>query len=138
MSIPADELLDRIAAALRTEIGPAVEEPFAKTQAFMAAVVLGKLAGQLRSAESDARTAADERQTLVADLRDELAGAPAEDVGDALGALGGDGGDATWSRLVTALYAGQDELGAERFEQMLRRLRVTLRARLDRMLVYAA
>ena len=37
-----------MATTLRQEIGPAVDEPFAKTQAFMASVILTKLAGQLR------------------------------------------------------------------------------------------
>jgi len=43
MSVTPDELLDRIATTLREQIGPTVGEPFAKTQAFMAAVILAKL-----------------------------------------------------------------------------------------------
>ena len=42
-----------MAEALRREVGPAVVDPFAKTQAFMAAVILQKLAGQLRTPAVD-------------------------------------------------------------------------------------
>ena len=69
------EVLARMAATLRSEIGPAVEEPFARTQAFMAAVVLAKLAGQLAAAEADARADDRERDALVADLAPRLLGA---------------------------------------------------------------
>ena len=113
MPVPPADLLDRMAATLRTEIGPAVEEPFAKTQAFMAAVILGKLAGQLRGAEADARTADEERRALVTGLRDDLGDTLTTHVGDALAVLSHDGGDAAWSGLVEALYTDDDELGAD-------------------------
>ena len=48
IELAPDELLERIARTLKKEIGPAVEDAYPKTQAFMAAVVLQKLAGQLR------------------------------------------------------------------------------------------
>ena len=41
-----DELLARLAATFRRDVGPQVTDPFAKTQAFMAAVVLEKLSAQ--------------------------------------------------------------------------------------------
>ncbi len=134
---PAD-LLDQMAATLRTQIGPAVEEPFAKTQAFMVAVILGKLAGQLRGAESDASAADAERQALIAESLDEFAGTSTTHVADALATLAHDGSDTVWSRLVEAIYIDRDELGPDRFGRMLGRVRVAMRARLDRMLVYAA
>ncbi len=138
MPVPPADLLDRVAATLRTQIGPVVEEPFAKTQAFMAAVILGKLAGQLRGAEADARIADQEQRTLVAESRDDLAGTTTTHVGAALAALEHDVRDAAWSALVEAIYTDHDELGADRFDRMLGRVRAAMRARLDRMLVYSA
>jgi hypothetical protein len=138
MPVPPADLLDRMAATLRTQIGPVVEEPFAKTQAFMAAVILGKLAGQLRGAEADARTADQEREALVAESRADLAGTSTTRVGDTLVALEHDGSDAAWSALVEAIYTDHDELGAARFDRLLGRVRAAMRARLDRMLVYSA
>ena len=134
---PAD-LLDQMAATLRTQIGPAVEEPFAKTQAFMAAVILAKLAGQLRGAEADASAADRQRRDLIAGSLDALAGTSTTHVADALATLAHDGSDGAWSLLVEAIYSDRDELGPDPFAQILGRVRVAMRARLDRMLVYAA
>ena len=59
-----------MAATLRGEIGPAVDEPFAKTQAFMASVVLAKLAGQLRRRRGRrARSPTTSGDALVTDAR---------------------------------------------------------------------
>src|SRR3954447_20925425 len=108
MALPADELLVRLAHALRHEIGPAVEEPFAKTQAFMAAVILTKLAAQLRTADADVRAADEERSALVARLRERLGDSPST-LHTAITALERDGGDETWSALVRALHGVGDE-----------------------------
>jgi hypothetical protein len=40
--------------------------------------------------------------------------------------------------LVSALHASRRELGEERFARLLARVRLTLRARVDRQLAYAA
>jgi hypothetical protein len=125
------EVLARMAGTLRGEIGPAVEDPFAKTQAFMASVVLTKLAGQLRTAAADARAADDERRIVVAELRRQLGPTTPADVTDAVDDLGRHGDDRTWSRLVEAIYAaGADDLLAV--------VRPALRARLDRALASSA
>lgn len=133
--LPPDELLDAIAASLRHQVGPAVADPFAKTQAFMAAVILQKLAGQLRAPGADV---ADERRSIVADVRARLGAAAPAGVMRALDALDGDGGSASWRAIVEALYAEQEELGAERFDIALATVRGGLRARLDRALAYAS
>ena len=57
-----DDLLARLAATLRGEIGPAVVDPFAKTQAFMAAVILERLGRQLGLAESQAKASSRPRR----------------------------------------------------------------------------
>jgi len=138
MTVTPHEVLGRVAATLRREVGPAVGEPFAKTQAFMASVILAKLAGQLRAAESDARLAAEERQRVTDEL-DRRLGAPAPaGVAAAVAGLRRDGAEADWNRLVGALYAARDELGAARFDELLGVVRAALRARLDRALSYSS
>jgi len=128
--VKPEELLERIAGTLRHDIGPAVEEPFARTQAFMTSVILEKLARQLRLADAHAQADRDDRAKLVRDLEQQPALPPR--VRAALRA----GSDL--SELVAALYAERDELGAETFDTLLARVRETLRARLDRQLEYAS
>ncbi len=136
MALGADELLRSLAGALRERIGPAVGDPFARTQAFMAAVILEKLAGELAHAPADAAAAATERAALVVDV---LALAPpGSAVATAATALADDGSDAAWNALVAALYAERATLGAGVFDGLLGRVRVALRARLDRALAYAS
>jgi hypothetical protein len=126
------DLLRRTAVTLRERIGPAVDEPFARTQAFMAAVVLEKLAGQLAAATADAAAADGERLALVDALDGRCAGLDAT-----LDALRVDGSDRAWSGLVRATYAHRDELGGG-FDDVLTTVRSALRARLDRALAYSA
>jgi hypothetical protein len=115
-----DELLERLALALRGTVGPAVEEPLARTQAFMGAVILERLARQLRSAEAHAEADRADRAALVAELGPRAAG------GQGL------------AEIVAALWADRNELGEERFDDLLTTVRRVLRARLDRELEYSA
>lgn len=131
------ELLERMAGTLRHQIGPAVDEPFARTQAFMASVILEKLARQLSLAESHARADGEDRAALVKDLEKELGPQIAPSLRSALTAVKG-GDDAGLSQLVAALYAEREHLGPERFATVLERLRRTLRARVDRQMEYAS
>jgi hypothetical protein len=135
--VTPDELLDRIAGALRHEIGPEVGEPFAKTQAFMASVVLEKLARQYHVADAHERADRADRDALAHDLRTHMKATTPPRVRAAVAALG-DGGAATLCELVEALYATRAELGVEQFDVFLARVRETLRARLDRQLEYAS
>lgn len=132
-----DELLEHIAISLRREIGPAVTDEFAKTQAFMASVVLEKVARQLRLTSAHAAADDVDRVALVGDVERLLGDAPAPSVRDALAAAGSSDFGAELSQLVGAFYASRAELGA-RFDTVLTRLRATLRARLDRQLEYAS
>jgi len=136
MALAPDELLRSLAVALRQRIGPEVQEPFARTQAFMAAVILEKLAGQVANAAADDVAATAERAALVAELRAGAAGHAT--VLAAVDAVAADGGDAAWNGLVSALYAERDALGAPTFDRLLGRVRTALRARLDRALAYAS
>jgi hypothetical protein len=126
-------LLERIARILRQDIGPAVSDEYARTQAFMAAVVLEKLGRQLAlSAEHEGAESAD-LTGLVADLRGLLAegDAPAS-VRIALDALAETRDNAALCRLIEALYATRPMLGEARFGVALRRIRLTLRRSVDR------
>ena len=126
-----DELLLHIAHSLRHEVGPEVGQPFAKTQAFMASVVLEKVARQLALADVHRSAETADRVALARDLGVILGGASVPGVHAALatGDLGG---------LVAALYAERVVLGEKMFTDLLGRVRVTLRARLDRQMEYAA
>ena len=48
MSLEDHELLSRLADTVRSDIAPAVSDEYARTQAFMAAVILQRLAKQAR------------------------------------------------------------------------------------------
>ena len=134
----AAALLDRIATSLRTRIGPTVGDDYAKTQTYMAGVILQKLAGELRAADQAATTAA-ELDTLLDDLRAEDAAAPLPAaVVHARDALAAHRDDAALAALVTALYGAATALGPARFDHLLGRVRTCLRARLQRVLEYAA
>jgi hypothetical protein len=137
VSIEPALLLEQMSATLRHDIGPEVGDPFARTQAFMAAVVLAKLAGQLRSAAEDARADGVEHVAVSQAVR-ATAGAALPDALDAaLDALAADGATARWNAVVEATYVARAELGEATFERTLAVLRTALRARLDRALAYA-
>lgn len=133
-----DELAARLSATLRSEIGPAVEAPVPRTQAFMASVVLEKLGRQLALAGEHAAADRADLDRLFAALAGRLGGAdtpPA--VLTALAAAEADGRHQALSPLVEALYAARGELGEERFDAVLATVRPVLRARLDRRMAYA-
>lgn len=134
-----DELLERLARTLKKEIGPAVGDAYPKTQAFMAAVVLQKLAGQLRLADEHAAASQRDLQALAKEL-DPLT--VSQDTPPALRAavhaVRQDLDTASVSGLIETLYATRSELGEERFAGLIGRVRTRLRARIDREMVYAA
>jgi hypothetical protein len=121
-----------MATTLRERIGPAVDDPFARTQAFMAAVVLEKVAGQLAVSAADAVVADAERLALVESLHGRCVA-----LDPTLDALCADGSDRAWSGLVAAVHGVRDELAAD-FDEVLGEVRRALRARLDRALVYSS
>ena len=139
IELAPDQLLERIARTLKKDIGPAVGEAFPKTQAFMASVVLQKLAGQLRLADEHA--AASQRD--LRELADELDPlTTSQDTPPSLQAavktLRQDLSTASVSGLIETLYTTRSELGEKRFEDLIGRVRTRLRARIDREIVYAA
>ncbi|MEC9345388.1 MAG: hypothetical protein VYB54_04120 [Pseudomonadota bacterium] len=127
-----EDLLARFAKTLRSDIGPAVKAEYPRTQAFLGAVVLEKLATELRLSQAHARAAAADRAALRRDLGAMLGAAKAPaSVSEAFAAMA-DGGDASLCRFIEALYASRDTLGAERFDAMLGRVRQDLRRAIDR------
>jgi len=132
------ELLERMAPTLRKEIGPAVDGEYPRTQAFMAAVILEKVARQLALTPGHQRADAAETAALVTDLDGLLT---AESAPPAVRTIVTDevagGGDDALCRLIEALYAHRNALGAATFDAALRRVRATLRARVDRQMEYA-
>ena len=134
MAIDPALLLERMAVTLRHDVGPQVADDFARTQAFMASVILAKLAGQLRTATADAAAADVEHGAVARALGAAVGDGPAE-VRAAVEALAADGATARWNDVVTALYAARDDL--DRFDEALGIVRGALRARLDRALRYA-
>jgi len=129
MGIEPALLLERMSITLRGDIGPAVQDEFARTQAFMASVILAKLASQLAAGDDDG----DDHATLAADLRASLPDPPPA-VAGAIDALAVDGATARWNDLVAALYAHRAELD---LDAALAVVRPALRARLDRQLRHA-
>ena len=129
-----DELLRSIAATLRSDIGPAIADEYPRTQAFMAAVVLERVAQELAlspmHAEADAGDAAALHQALVPILRD----AP-EQVVDGLDRLAAGGSLTETSPLIEALYGwGIDEPAATEALAVVRRY---LRRDIDRRMAIA-
>jgi hypothetical protein len=137
--VAPDELLGRLAATLRHDVGPGVADTYLRTQAFMGAVVLEKLSAQLRLAPAHAEADGRDRAALAADLQSAVdeGGLPAP-VAAAIDAFAAAGGDESLCRCIEALYAEADALGPARFDALLGRVRRTLRARLDRQMAYAS
>jgi hypothetical protein len=126
-------LLQRIARILRQDIGPAVADEYARTQAFMAAVVLEKLGRQLALAGEHEGAESVDLALLVADLRGLLTeGEAPAPVRTAVDALAERRGNAALCRLIEALYAARPTLGEARFAGALDRIRRTLRRSVDR------
>lgn len=138
IQLAPDELLERIARTLKTDIGPAVEAAYPKTQAFMAAVVLQKLAGQLRLAGEHAAANRRNVQELATELAGDLDTATPPALRTAVQTMRNALDTASVSGLIETLYATRSELGEAGFARLIGRVRVRLRARLDREMSYAA
>lgn len=136
------ELIRRVADVLRTEVGPATSGG-ARAQAYGASAVLRRAALGLELSREHAEADERDRRRLHDDLTDLLAGtsetaAPATLA--AVAALGGDhdgGYKAALDRLVASLHQDRSRLPEGTFERILARVRLALRAVLDRELEVA-
>ena len=130
------DLLLRIAETLKQEIAPAVGAEYPKTQAYMAAVVLQKLGRQAALAPAHARAARAEVDALIADL---TASVPtgASEIRRAVEHFAHARDPAALCALIETLYTSRGVLGDGRFEDLLARVRQTLRADIERRMEYA-
>ncbi len=130
------DLLLRIAETLKQEIAPAVSAEYPKTQAFMAAVVLQKLGRQVALAAAHASAACADLDALIGDLTASVQTGPSE-VRSAVEHLAHGRDSAVLCGLIETLYASRDLIGDRRFEDLLARVRRTLRADIERRMEYA-
>jgi hypothetical protein len=117
-------MLEEVVASLRGVIAPAISDPYPKTQAFMAAVILETLSRAIEERSDLAEAKRRSIKRLFADLGELGVGVSGE-------ALGAGEDDARLANLVEALYAGRERLGEARFTAANRRVRQTLRDLLD-------
>lgn len=133
------ELLQRLSRTLKQDIGPSIDDEYPKTQAFMAAVVTEKLGRQFAlAAEHEAAERVD-IAALLSDLEDELS--PQDGpvaLSKAVAALAENPDMVGLCLLIETLYASERELGEPRFVSLLARIRITLRAQIDRRMEFAA
>jgi hypothetical protein len=122
------DIVERMATTLRADIGPAVGGEYQRTQAFMSAVVLEKLARQLRLADAHHSADVAARAEMFADI---AALGVAVAVGD-VEAAHADGTDGGLCALIEALYHQRGALGEDAFTAALGRVRRFLRGQIDR------
>ena len=133
------ELLQRISRTLKQQIGPAIEDEYAKTQAFMAAVVAEKLGRQMALAQQHQASDRADIGALLSDLNDPQTSEPLPAIlRDAVAELLDKQDKGSLCRVIEALYASQNDLGEAQFDRLLSRVRITLRAEIDRQMEYAA
>ena len=103
------ELLTRLSTTLKQDIGPAVDDGYTRTQAFMAAVILERLARQVELEPGHLAAERDDIDQLLPRLTTVLAGSP-ERVRAALDEVGAARSVAVLGPLVEALHAvGSEE-----------------------------
>lgn len=128
--LSARHLLEEVVASLRNVIAPAIGEPYPKSQAYMAAVIL-----EFVSRQVEERHDIDEEKThtlneLFQDLSSLLAGKE-----PAVSSISDQ--EAHLCRLIEWLYAEKDRLGPETFAAANHRVRAALRQLLDQELKVA-
>jgi hypothetical protein len=127
--ISAKQLLSEIVNSLRNVIAPAIDEPYPKAQAYMAAVILEFVSRQV------------EERADVDQQKDSALGALFHDLVNLadLSGLGGSKaeGEMRLCRLIEWLYEQRDHLGEETFTAANQRIRHTLRQMLDQELKIA-
>jgi hypothetical protein len=122
--LPAKILLTEVISSLRNVIGPAVKDPHAKSQAYMAAVILEFVSRQIED-RSDLESV---EQTALTELFDDLSR-----IQDLAEIVERDGPDLR-SRLchtIEALHSARGQIALQAFERANRRIRLTLRQLLD-------
>jgi hypothetical protein len=127
--IPAKQLIAEVVSSLRNVIAPAVSEPFQKSQAYMAAVVLEFVARQVDE-RSDIAT---EKQAALHGLFQDLLRLPE---GKSIAGSSAET-EAALCGLIERLYQNREVIGEEAFLAANRRVRQALRQLLDQELKIA-
>ena len=127
--IPAKQLIAEVVSSLRNVIAPAVTEPFQKSQAYMAAVVLEFVARQVDERADIAK----EKQAALHALFHDLMRLPEA---KSLGAPNAET-EAALCELIERLYQNRQAMGEEAFGIANRRIRQALRQLLDQELKIA-
>ena len=128
--LPARSLINEIIRSLREVIAPAIAEPYPKSQAYMAAVILEFVARQTEE-RPDIEAG---KHAAMMDLMRDLARFP-----EVSKLLRGDHLDERGlSELIEHLYSERARLGEETFAAANHRIRRTLRELLDGELTVAA
>lgn len=121
--IESRRMLNEVIVSLRNVIAPAIAEPYPKTQAYMAAVILEMVARQVEE-RTDLATA---KRAAIASSFETLG--RSEEVGRLIADLPRDEGGLC--QLIERLYAERQHLGEELFTNANKRVHETLRALLD-------
>jgi hypothetical protein len=121
--ISAKQLLSEIVHSLRNVIAPAIDEPYPKAQAYMAAVILEFVSRQV------------EERADIEQQKDFALGALFRDLANLadISRLADDKaeGELRLCHLIEGLYEGRDLMGEEAFTAANQRIRHTLRQMLD-------
>ena len=127
--LTAHRLLEELVASLRNVIAPAIADPYPKSQAYMAAVILEFVARQVEERSDIPNEKTQILNSVFADLGSLLTGK----------GLSSDDPDqeARLCRLIEWSYAEKDRLGPEAFAAINQRVRTTLRQLLDQELKIA-
>jgi len=127
--LAAHHLLKEVIASLRTVIAPAVADPYPKSQAYMAAVILEFIARQVEERSDSSKAKEHVLDDLFSDLRllitDNVPSSKDPDQ------------EARLCRLIEWLYTEKDHLGPEAFAAANQKVRTALRQLLDQELKIA-
>jgi len=127
----AHRLLEEVVTSLRNVIAPAIAEPYPKSQAYMAAVILEFVSHQVEERQD----LNDEKTHTLNDLFHDLSSLLAGKAPDVV--VGTTDQEARLCRLIEWLYTEKDRLGPEAFTAANQRVRAALRQLLDQELKIA-
>ena len=127
--LAAHHLLKEVIASLRTVIAPAVADPYPKSQAYMAAVILEFIARQVEERSDSSKAKEHVLDDLFSDLRFLIT--------DRVPSSKDPDQEARLCRLIEWLYTEKDRLGPEAFTAANQKVRTALRQLLDQELKIA-
>ena len=127
--LAAHHLLKEVIASLRNVIAPAVADPYPKSQAYMAAVILEFIARQVEERSDSSKEKEHVLDNLFSDLRLLIT--------DKVSASKDPDQEARLCRLIEWLYTEKDRLGPEAFTAANQKVRTALRQLLDQELKIA-